>query len=189
MNAKINKRKDEHFVKEEVFKAALKLQLAELGYMLPPGSVPDEERFAHLLKCVRQHRGLSKAQLAKLTDVTEATISRLERGLHTPQERTIVDLARALDVSPEYLQPERVFSEWVEYAAQVRKRLGELLARDMLKDLELERVVSEWDEDRAAVRNRLGPAAVCGRLGYLNAREIVADRGNRAAIEREKAKA
>jgi transcriptional regulator with XRE-family HTH domain len=182
MKARINKRKEEQFLKEEVFEAALKLQLAELGYMLPQGSVPDGERFALLLRTARQLRGLSQAQLAEVSGVTETTISRLERGEHRPQGRTIIDLARALDVSPEFLRPDRVFTEYQDYEAQVRKRLGEVLARDMVKalesELELERVVSEWHEDPAAVRKR---------LGGLLARDIKATRENQAAIEQEKA--
>jgi transcriptional regulator with XRE-family HTH domain len=204
MRTRMNRGTEEDLLPHEVFLAALKLQLAELGYMLPPGSVPDEERFGLLLKTVRRYRGYSQGQLAERSDVTETTISRLERGRHAAQGRTIVDLARALEVSPEFLDPDRVFTEWVDYAAQVRKQLGELLGRGVLKDLELERAFSEWDEDQAAVRNRLGPAAVRNRLGYLLAREILAEkerngliieplaekildsRQNRAAIEQEK---
>jgi transcriptional regulator with XRE-family HTH domain len=182
MKARIKKRKEEQFLKEEVFEAALKLELAELGRSVPQGSVPDEERFALLLKTARQFRGLSQAQLAGRSNVREETISRLERAEHKPHGRTTVDLARGLEVSPEFLQPERVFSEWQDYEAQVRKRLGEVLARDMVKalesELELERVVTEWHEDPAAVRKR---------LGGLLARDIQATRENQAAIEQEKA--
>lgn len=163
MQAKNNGRK------EEVFQALLKLELAELGYSVGQewSSLPHEELFAYLLKTVRRLRGYSQAELAKLSDVREATISRLERGLHRPQERTIVDLARALDVSPEYLEPERVFSEWHDYPAAALKGLGELLAP------------GEWRDDPAAARER---------LSALRARDIQATRrAKRAAIEQEKA--
>jgi len=176
MKARSNRRKDDP--KDEVFEAYLKLQLAEMGYMLPH----DEERFGLLLKTARQLRGLSQAQLAARSEVTETTISRLERDLHTAQKRTVRDLVRALEVSPEFLDQDRVFTEWVDYAAQVRKRLGELLDRGVLKDVELERAFSEWDEDQFAVRNRLGPDAVRNRLGYLLAREIVAERERKGLI-------
>src|SRR5215203_1697019 len=91
MKARSNRRKDDP--KDEVFEAYLKLQLAEMGYMLPH----DEERFGLLLKTARQLRGLSQAQLAARSEVTETTISRLERDLHTAQKRTVRDLVRALE--------------------------------------------------------------------------------------------
>ena|SRR5215212_8175066 len=169
MKARINGRKEE-FLKEEVFQALLKLQLWDLGYSVGQDALAYESYevlFAYLLKTVRRLRGYSQAELAKLSDVREATISRLERGAHKPQERTIVDLSRALDVSPEYLEPERVFSEWHDYPAAALKRLSELPAAD------------EWGDD---------PAAALEQLSELRARDIQATRREkRAAIEREKA--
>jgi transcriptional regulator with XRE-family HTH domain len=173
MKARINGRKEEfqkeEFLKEEVFQALLKLQLAELGYSVGQDALAYESYevlFAYLLKTVRHLRGWSQAELAKRSDVREATISRLERGAHRPQERTIVDLSRALDVSPEYLQPERVFSEWHDYPAAALKRLSELPEAE------------EWGGDPAAARER---------LSALRARDIqAARRAKRAAIEQEK---
>jgi transcriptional regulator with XRE-family HTH domain len=46
---------------------------------------------------------LSQAELAKLADTTQATISVLERGERTAQPRTVRRLADALGVEPKEL--------------------------------------------------------------------------------------
>jgi len=52
------------------------------------------------LKEIRLSRFLSQADLAKLADMTVATINRLEKGKHKPALITIRKLAAALGVEP-----------------------------------------------------------------------------------------
>ena len=51
-----------------------------------------------LLMMRREQLGLSRRQLARLTRISHSTISRIERGLHTPSIRTLERLADALGV-------------------------------------------------------------------------------------------
>jgi transcriptional regulator with XRE-family HTH domain len=48
---------------------------------------------------LRNQRGLTQADLAVLTNKSEAAISRFERGERRPAPETVVKLARALRVS------------------------------------------------------------------------------------------
>jgi transcriptional regulator with XRE-family HTH domain len=52
------------------------------------------------LRAVREAAGLTQEQLATRSGVTQETISRLERGSHTPQARTLQRLADALGIPP-----------------------------------------------------------------------------------------
>ena len=56
-----------------------------------------------MLKTLRQHRQdrfISQNDLAKLSGVTAATISRIENGVERPRFVTIRKLAKALNVDP-----------------------------------------------------------------------------------------
>ena len=56
------------------------------------------------LRTLRLERGWSQEKLAKVSDLTRDTIVRIERGRHhTPRPVTIVLLADALGVNPDYI--------------------------------------------------------------------------------------
>lgn len=55
--------------------------------------------FAERLKSARLAKGLRQRDLRDAAGVTEQMISRYERGIHTPETKTLVRLAEALDVS------------------------------------------------------------------------------------------
>ena len=57
-------------------------------------------RFIHAQRKLAQ---LSLRELAGLTDLSNAYLSQLERGLHEPSMRVINSIARALDISAETL--------------------------------------------------------------------------------------
>jgi transcriptional regulator with XRE-family HTH domain len=59
--------------------------------------------FGERLARLRKSRGLTQAQLAKATDVTQANISYYEHGARDPTASTIATLARALRVSTDVL--------------------------------------------------------------------------------------
>lgn len=52
---------------------------------------------------LRLKRGLTQKKLAKLTNITEASLSRYENGLREPKIQVLVRLATALDCSLDFL--------------------------------------------------------------------------------------
>jgi len=59
----------------------------------------DAKRRGRRIAALRTLRGLSQAQLASASEVSNAAISRIERGIHVPHRLTLAAVARALDVS------------------------------------------------------------------------------------------
>jgi transcriptional regulator with XRE-family HTH domain len=59
--------------------------------------------FAKRLKELRAKRGLTQAQLAKLSGVSHSYLSRIEIGMHQPTLEVIEKLAAALKVKPSAL--------------------------------------------------------------------------------------
>ena len=59
--------------------------------------------FAKRLKTLRETRKLSQKDLAQILGVQVALISRYERGLSVPSAATIIDLAKALQVTTDHL--------------------------------------------------------------------------------------
>lgn len=68
-----------------------------------PEAVAELEQMAHRfrigaqLSILRHRRGLTQTQLAEMTEVDQAEISRIERGVSNATEDTLARLARALD--------------------------------------------------------------------------------------------
>lgn len=60
---------------------------------------------AQALRSCRKERGLTQAQLARLSGVSHGAISGYENGTTIPKRRMVEKLARALDVPPEKLLP------------------------------------------------------------------------------------
>ena len=49
-------------------------------------------------KAERYRKGVTQAQLAELVDVSESTVSLLERGLQTPSIFLVYDIANVLEI-------------------------------------------------------------------------------------------
>lgn len=62
-----------------------------------------QEALGAFIKAQRQVANLSLREMARLTDVSNAYLSQIERGLHQPSVRVLRSLAAALDVSAETL--------------------------------------------------------------------------------------
>lgn len=60
-------------------------------------------RFGELLAKLRKERGILQKELAKYLNVTVATISNYEKGVHAPDYETLIKLADFFDVSTDYL--------------------------------------------------------------------------------------
>lgn len=61
--------------------------------------------FAIRLRTIRQQKGLTQADLGKLADMHQRSISQFESGQHNPTLGTVIRLARALGVSADALIP------------------------------------------------------------------------------------
>lgn len=59
--------------------------------------------FSNILRSLIEARGISQKWLADEAHTTEATISRYINGIHQPNVNLIIDIAKALDVSVDYL--------------------------------------------------------------------------------------
>src|SRR3954469_24716140 len=73
-----------------------------------PGSARGEAGagLAQPVACARLRSGLTQAQLAEASGVTDETISRIERGRYEPAVSTLFRLAEALDISLDRLAGE-----------------------------------------------------------------------------------
>lgn len=60
-------------------------------------------KFGELLASLRRERGILQKELAAYLNVTVATISNYEKGVHAPDYETLVKLAVFFDVSTDYL--------------------------------------------------------------------------------------
>ena len=63
--------------------------------------VPQLEALGTFLRSQRRLANLSLRQMAERTKVSNAYLSQIERGLHTPSMRVLRSIAQALDVSAE----------------------------------------------------------------------------------------
>lgn len=55
------------------------------------------------LKAIRLEKGLTQKQLAEMIGSSQPSYVQWEKGLRTPKEDTIQRLAKALEVTPDYL--------------------------------------------------------------------------------------
>lgn len=62
-----------------------------------------EYPFSKILKSIMDTRGINQKWLAEEAHTTEATISRYVNGVHQPNINLVIDIAKALDVSVDYL--------------------------------------------------------------------------------------
>ncbi len=54
--------------------------------------------FARNLKAERYRKGITQTQLAEYVDVSESTISLLERGVQTPSIFLVYDISKVLEI-------------------------------------------------------------------------------------------
>lgn len=61
------------------------------------------DSFKKRVKDIMQNKGLKQSDLAKMTEIAEATISRYCNGRRTPNIKALVKIAKILNVSTDYL--------------------------------------------------------------------------------------
>lgn len=59
--------------------------------------------FAIRIRIARAESGLTLAQLAHKSGISHVTLSQIERDVVTPRSKTILAVAKALDIPPEEL--------------------------------------------------------------------------------------
>ena len=59
--------------------------------------------FGEFLAKLRKEKGILQKELAAYLNITVATVSNYEKGVHTPDLKTLVKLADFYDVSTDYL--------------------------------------------------------------------------------------
>lgn len=59
--------------------------------------------FGERLKKARERKGLTQAQVMKLTSITDKSLSRYENGASAPDPDTILELIRLYDVSADFI--------------------------------------------------------------------------------------
>ncbi len=63
----------------------------------------DKNIFGLKVKTLREHRNLTQSKLAEIVDVSDNTVSNIERGKNYPHINTIIAISEALDVSLNFL--------------------------------------------------------------------------------------
>ena len=58
---------------------------------------------AEKVKKLREQKGLSQAELARLLGITRSSVNAWEMGISVPSTQYIVDLAGVFDISTDYL--------------------------------------------------------------------------------------
>lgn len=65
------------------------------------------DKFIERLKELRNEKGISQAQLAKATGLTQTAIAYWETGKRNPTAQAVIILARYFEVSTDYLLGEK----------------------------------------------------------------------------------
>ena len=59
--------------------------------------------FGERLRRARERKGLTQAQVMKITNITDKSLSRYENGASAPDPDTILELIKLYDVSADYI--------------------------------------------------------------------------------------
>jgi transcriptional regulator with XRE-family HTH domain len=98
--------------------------------------------FAERLKALRKRKGLTQGELAELIDVHYAQVSRYERSETMPNAQVVVNIAKALESTVDYLVagPPPVSSDAETVVIQLNHPKAMQLLND-LEELDLIRIV------------------------------------------------
>ena len=129
---------------------------------MEPGAIPEEpwkaqlEAFGSFLRAQRRLANLSLRELAKRTNISNAYLSQIERGLHTPSVRVLRSVARALDLSSEAMLAQAGLLEDTPEDEQARgqRSTTEIAIRSdpLLTDAQKEALLSVYRSYTAANR-------------------------------------
>jgi DNA-directed RNA polymerase specialized sigma subunit len=102
------------------------------------------------LKELRLDANLTQEELAEITDLTQSTISRLEKGGRRPRPKTLGKLAYALGVKPEELDPDLADVYRPRPAGQMPDRIAKPLLALVNA---LARKYARWEGERDDLRS------------------------------------
>lgn len=109
------------------------------------------EELGRFIHTQRKLAKLSLRELASLTDLSNAYLSQLERGLHEPSMRVINSIARALDLSAEtLLQQTGMLSSSETAVASAAPTEASILADETLTDDQKQALLAVYRGFRAA---------------------------------------
>ncbi len=102
------------------------------------------------LRQLRVDANMTQEELAAATDLTQSTISRLEKGGRLPRPKTLRRLAEVLGVEPEELDPGLAASSRPRHAGQMPDKV----ARPLLSLVDaLARKYARWAGERDELRS------------------------------------
>ena len=114
------------------------------------------EAFGRYLKVQRQFADLSLRELGRMTNLSNAYLSQLERGLHEPSLRVLRALADALDIPLEQLLKHTGLS--ADGAATERRATeGAILADPALSDAQKDALLAVYRSYAAEGESGAGP--------------------------------
>lgn len=60
-------------------------------------------KFADKVRYLREQKGLTQEELAKLSNISQAAVTHYEKGVRKPSTNTMIQLAKVLSVDPKEL--------------------------------------------------------------------------------------
>jgi Zn-dependent peptidase ImmA (M78 family)/DNA-binding XRE family transcriptional regulator len=134
--------------------------------------------FGERLKLARKKAGLSLDKLVETLggEVTKQALSKYERGLMMPGSKVLTELARALDVTLDYLLSEEVLSlEGIDFRKQVRTTVKERARVEAAVIDQLERYLTVEEILELGSAEWHAPGLESGRLESIEEAELAAN--------------
>ena len=91
----------------------------------------DKIEFGLKLRKLREERNLTQVEFAEMIDITDKALSRIEVGRVLPHLNTLVSMTEALNVSLEFLIPNKDKTVKDIYSAEINARLAEMNEYDI----------------------------------------------------------
>lgn len=86
----------------------------------------DKIEFGLKLRKLREQKNLTQVEFAEMIDITDKALSRIEVGRVLPHLNTLVSMTEALNVSLEFLIPNKDKTVKDIYSAEINARLAEM---------------------------------------------------------------
>ena len=91
----------------------------------------DKIEFGLKLRKLREQKNLTQVEFAEMIDITDKALSRIEVGRVLPHLNTLVSMTEALNVSLEFLIPNKDKTVKDIYSAEINARLAEMNEYDI----------------------------------------------------------
>ena len=91
----------------------------------------DKIEFGLKLRKLREQKNLTQVEFAEMIDITDKALSRIEVGRVLPHLNTLVSMTEALNVSLEFLIPNKEKTVKDIYSAEINARITEMNEYDI----------------------------------------------------------